>query len=189
MARSGTDAIVLFVIFLAPCGVGLILLGVGAVGYLLYLVCKWAVDKYKSKSLVDPSVIPCHELEPVNILEKPMAKITEIEAFEDTILEVGYLRDYSYRFISVEDRAYELITKYKDSKFFLNDVMRECHMRKDFASKIIWQVGNTCSSLLERADFRCIYFASIGNVFNNCGGKFFVKVHSVKLCREFCVLN
>lgn len=126
--------IILALIVLFLYGAGIILLCIGALIYYLVIGLNQlftknkSTNKSKTKTLETPA--------------EPMAKVTEREAFEDAILEVGYLRDYNYRFPEVEDRAYELMTRYHDSESFLGDVLRECYRRKDFVSEIIWFIAS-----------------------------------------------
>ena len=126
--------VIIGLLALALYGAGIFLAGVCFLIYYLYKGIKRLIDKHMSnqESKSQISKIPV----------EPMAKVTEKEAFEDVILEVGYLRDYNYRFISVEDRAYELLSRYSDSDSFLDDVQRDSYERKDYVSEIIWFIAS-----------------------------------------------
>lgn len=127
---------IIAILVLAICCVGV---AIGAILYVAYLGVKWLIAKYKSKSEDKLSAVIT---EPIQKKEEPMVKVSEREAFEDAILEIGYLRDYNYRFIALEDRAYELMSKFYDSPSFLADVQKDAQARRDYVSEFIWLIAS-----------------------------------------------
>ena len=103
----------------------------------IYLGVRSQIKKYNEKHSINKGVKDRSIIK----TEKTMAKLNGREAFEDAILEVGYLRDYNYRFIAVEDKAYELLSLYHDPETFLDDVLRHTAARKDYVSEILWYVA------------------------------------------------
>ena len=137
--------IIMGLIVLLLYGAGIILLALGALINYMYQGIKWLLAKRPATEQEHSSKSSSNQNNKANTQKIPaetMAKVTEREAFEDAILEVGYLRDYNYRFREVEDKAYGLIARYSDSGSFLDDVMHECYSRKDFASEIIWFIAS-----------------------------------------------
>lgn len=121
--------IIIGLIVLLLYGAGIALASVGALIYYLFLGIRSLISRNKSNKKIKTKTL--------ELAAGQMARITDKEAFEDVILEIGYLRDYNYRFREVEDKAYELMARYHDSESFLDDIMHECHKNKDFASETI----------------------------------------------------